>query len=95
MIKIIAETRVPQENYEAFATLAAPLVAASQKEPGNIFYHMHRSRMNPEKVVFMEGWEDQKAIDRHNASPHFTSVLPELGRLSSAEMAIETFDVIL
>ncbi len=56
---------------------------------------MHRSRMNPEKVVFMEGWEDQKAIDRHNASPHFTSVLPELGRLSSAEMAIETFDVIL
>ena len=39
MIKIIAETRVPKENYEAFAALAAPLVAASQKEPGNIFYH--------------------------------------------------------
>ena len=30
MIKIIAETRVPKENYEAFATLAAPLVAAQQ-----------------------------------------------------------------
>lgn len=95
MIKIIAETRVPKENFEAFAALAAPLVAASQKEQGNIFYHMHRSRMNPEKVVFMEGWEDQNAIDRHNASPHFTSVLPELGRLSTVEMAIETYDVIL
>ena len=65
MIKIIAETRVPKENFEAFAALAAPLVAASQKEQGNIFYHMHRSRMNPEKVVFMEGWEDQKIGRAH------------------------------
>ena len=95
MIKIIAETIVPKENFERFCALAAPLVAASQAEPGNLFYNLHRSRSNPEKVVFLEGWKNQAAIDSHNASAHFTSVLPELARLSAAEMAIETFEVIL
>lgn len=95
MIKIIAETFVPHENFEEFLAIAAPLVTASQAEPGNLFYNLHRSRTNPEKVMFIEGWENQAAIDRHNASAHFTSALPKLGRLSKAEMTIETYDIVL
>ena len=42
MIHIIAEGTLPQKNKNAFLELAKPLVEASQKESGNIFYHLHQ-----------------------------------------------------
>ena len=95
MIKIIAKTTVPAEQFEQFVLLAKPLVAASQAEAGNLFYNLHRSQSNPEELVFIECWENQAAIDKHNASPHFTSVLPLLGALCTSEMTIEKYDVII
>lgn len=95
MIKIIAKTSVPKENLNAFISLAKPLVAASQTEEGNIFYHLHQSQENPEDVVFIEGWKDQAAIDSHNISAHFTQTLPKLAELCSKEMTIEKYDVLI
>ena len=95
MIKIIAKTTVSTEKLDEFVALAKPLVAASQAEDGNIFYNLHQSQSHPEKVVFIEAWKDQEAIDRHNASSHFTTVLPQLASLCSTEMSIEKYDVIL
>lgn len=95
MIKIIAKTTVPAQNLDAFIALAKPLVAASQAEAGNHFYNLHQSQSRPEEVVFIEAWEDQAAIDRHNASPHFTTVLPQLASLCSTEMTIDLYDVIV
>ena len=42
MIHIIAEGTLPQKNKNTFLELAKPLVEASQKESGNIFYHLHQ-----------------------------------------------------
>lgn len=95
MIKIIAKTTVSPENLESFISLAKPLVAASQTEAGNIFYNLHQSQSHPEELVFLEAWKDQEAIDRHNASPHFTTFLPRLASLCAAEMTIEKYDVIV
>lgn len=95
MIKIIAKTTVSPKNLEAFVALAKPLVAASQAEEGNIFYNLHQSQSNPEEVVFIEAWKDQEAIDRHNVSSHFTTVLPQLASLCTTEMSIEKYNVIV
>ena len=95
MIKIIAKTTGPKEKQEAFLAIAGPLVAASQAEPGNLFYNLHRSQENPEELVFLEGWRDQEAIDQHNASAHFTSSLPKLAELSSSEMTVGKYDVLI
>lgn len=95
MIKIVAKTTVPAGNQEAFIALARPLVAASQAEAGNIFYNLHRSQARPEEFVFLEAWKDQNAIDLHNASAHFTTVLPKLASLCSTEMTIDLYDVLV
>lgn len=95
MIKIIAKTTVPVGDQEAFIALARPLVAASQAEAGNVFYNLHRSQTRPEEFVFLEAWRDQEAIELHNASTHFTTVLPQLASLCSTEMTIDLYDVIV
>lgn len=95
MIKIIAKALVPEKNQEAFTALAKPLVAASQNEEGNIAYNLHRSLSDPEELVFLEIWKDQAAIDAHNASPHFTTVLPKLMALCSTEMTITLYEIVL
>lgn len=95
MIKVIVKTTVPAENVSTFITLAKPLVAASQAEAGNIFYNLHQSQTNPQELVFIESWKDQSAIDAHNQSVHFTTVLPQLASLCSTEMTIEKYDVIV
>lgn len=95
MIKIIAKTTVPTGNQESFIKLVQPLVAASQAEAGNIFYNLHRSQARPEEFVFLEAWKDQNVIDLHNASAHFTTVLPQLASLCSTEMTIDLYDVIV
>ena len=95
MIKIIAKTSVPQKNLDTFLALAKPLVAASQAEEGNCFYHLHQSQENPEELVFIEGWKDQAAIDNHNISAHFTQTLPKLAELCSQEMTIQKYTVLI
>lgn len=95
MIKIIAKTTVPAENLNTFITLTKPLVAASQAEEGNIFYNLHQSQENPEELVFIEAWQDQAAIDSHNASTHFMQTLPKLAELCSSKMTIEKYNVLI
>ena len=44
-------------------------VAAIRAEPGNLRYDYFVSLDNPETVLLIDSWKDQKAIDIHHASP--------------------------
>lgn len=81
MIHIIAEGTLPQKNKNTFLQLAKPLIQASQKEAGNLFYHLHQSLDEEQKIAFIECWADQSAIDSHNKSKHFTTICPQLNDL--------------
>jgi quinol monooxygenase YgiN len=32
----------------------------------------------PRLLTFLEEWEDQEALDKHMAAPHFTDIVPRL-----------------
>ena len=91
MIKIYAERTVKQENIEAYKTLGSQLVAASQAEEGCISYTLNQCLEDPCVFAFIEIWKDMEAIKCHNATEHFTTLVPQMGALCSAKAPVKLF----
>jgi len=91
MIKIVAKMVVAQDKVEEFKAAAVELVRKSREEEGNIFYSINLSTEKPDVLAFMECWKDQSAIDFHNATEHFTTILPKLVAMCVEPPVIETF----
>ncbi len=91
MIKIIARRLVREDSVDEYLRLAAELVSASQAEPGCITYTLNRCIENPRLFSFIEAWKDQDAIDFHNASEHFTRLVPQLGALVEIAYPVEHY----
>ncbi|MBQ3424287.1 MAG: antibiotic biosynthesis monooxygenase [Clostridia bacterium] len=81
MIKIVAVMKIKAEYVDTFKTLARELVEKSRAEEGNISYSLNELIGDPATLAFIEVWKDQAAIDTHNATEHFTRILPKLGEL--------------
>lgn len=91
MIKIVASVVVKEDKIAEFQKMAAELVEKSQAEEGNVSYSLNQSTGDKCKHAFIEIWKDQEAIDKHNASEHFTTLLPKLGELASEPMSVELY----
>lgn len=82
MIKIVAWTLVKEGMEELYKAAAKDLVAASAAEEGNITYTLNQDLTNPRMFAMIEIWKDQEAIEKHNASEHFTTIVPKLGEMA-------------
>ena len=91
MIKIIARRVVRPENIQHYEALAKELVEKSQAEAGNVSYTLNKSITDPKVHTFIEIWKDQAAIDAHNASEHFTRLVPRLGALVEQADPVELY----
>ena len=78
MIKIVAKMVVREDAIGQFHELAKELVEKSRAEEGNISYSLNQSTADRKLHAFIEIWKDQAAIDAHNQTEHFTTILPEL-----------------
>lgn len=84
MIHILATFSIPAENQADFVKLAKELVGETLKEAGNVSYDLVQGIADPTRFTFIEKWADQAAVDAHNASTHFTKLIPEMVKLASA-----------
>lgn len=91
MIKIVAKMLVKADRVEEFKDTAKELVEKSRVEEANIFYSLNVSTSNPRLLAFIECWKDQEAIDIHNATEHFTGILPKLGEMCEEGQPVELF----
>lgn len=87
MIKIIAKNPVSSENKVKFIETAKELIEKSRKESGCISYNLFES-VDGKYLTFIEEWKNEKAIEEHNNSDHFKSIVPKLGELTSGEMDV-------
>ena len=94
MIKIVAKNYVKPECLQAFKDTAKELIDKSRAEEGNIFYTLNVSKNDPNTLVFIENWKDQEAINFHNKTDHFTSIVPKLHEMCNSEGSVELFDEI-
>ena len=92
MIKIVAKLPVKHECVDAFKAGAEELVKKSAAEAGNVFYSLNASKTVPDLFAFIECWKDQDAVDTHNVSEHFTTILPKLAEMCDGEITIDLFD---
>ena len=81
MIKIIAKQIIKKKCLDQYHALADELVAASRKEEGCIAYSSNQSLADERVHCFMEIWKDQAAIDAHNATEHFTRIIPQFAQM--------------
>lgn len=95
MIKILAEFIIKDNKDSEFIRLAEELVISSRKEQGCIRYEVFKNNDKKNQFIFIEKWEDQKSIEKHNNSAHFTDIVPKLVELSAEEVKINTYKKVI
>jgi quinol monooxygenase YgiN len=88
MISIVAKFEVNTGMEEKFLKLVKELAVASQAEDGCIEYILHKDIQKPLTYCIIEKWKDQAAIDSHNSSKHFTNAVPEIVKITKAEITV-------
>ena len=63
---------------DALQRALTTLVVESNKEPGCLYYHWYPEASDPHHYLIVEKYVDQKAVDNHNCTTHFTSLVPVL-----------------
>lgn len=86
MISIVAKFVVNEGEEEKFLAMCEGLVTASQAEEGCIEYNLHKDVKEARTYCMIEKWADQAAIDFHNSTPHFTSTVPKIVEIATAEV---------
>ena len=69
---------------------AKELVAASLTDKGNVAYDIFESATRKEVLMICETWQDAESLSVHEASAHFTTLVPKIQ--SMAEMKLEKFN---
>jgi quinol monooxygenase YgiN len=88
MISIVAKFKVNTGEEEKFLNLVNNLGEASRAEEGCIEYILHKDVEKPLTYCILEKWKNQAAIDAHNNSPHFTTIVPQIVQIAHAEIDV-------
>ena len=94
MITIVAKNLIKQGKAEEFKALAEKLINESRKESGCISYNLYEDSNNCNILTFIEEWENKEAINLHNNSEHFTSIVPKFEELKEGQSEINLYKVI-
>ncbi|MBQ9031453.1 MAG: antibiotic biosynthesis monooxygenase [Parasporobacterium sp.] len=92
MITIIASFELKPECVETFKELAAECIEGSRREEGNADYNLYVSKTSSTRFFFIENWKDEKAIELHNATPHFQKFSEGFGPLLAGEPTVEVVE---
>ena len=84
MINIFVTINVTADKRAKVLELLAELTAASQKENGNLRYQYYLHPTAPAQIVICERWENAAVLAAHEATKHFTTLLPQIGDLASS-----------
>lgn len=90
MIRLNVFIKVDESRREAVIEAAKKLVASSLEDKGCIAYDIFASQTMPDVLMICETWSDAAALDVHQKSAHFTTLVPEIE--SMAQMKIESFE---
>lgn len=86
---INAQLNVKLEEVDQFLALSKVLVEKSNMEPGVLVYRLFQEVGQPSKFFVYEEYENQAAIDNHNASEHFKTFIDGVGGILSNAPIIE------
>ena len=93
MIHILASFEVKNDKLSDFIKLCNELIKESraEEEEGCVSYHLQQNTEKENHLVFVEEWKSNEAIEKHNASGHFTRIVPLLVEMCENAPVIQTF----
>ncbi len=80
-LKIIATIVTKSDTKEEVLNACKNVVDGTRTECGNISYALHIDTSNPLKLVILEHWKNQEAIDLHNQTEHFNTFIASIKEL--------------
>lgn len=89
MIRLNVFIQVSQENRGEMIEIITELVNKSQGDSGCVAYDLFESATRKEVLLICETWTDADALNAHEQTPHFTSLVPKLQELGA--LKIERF----
>lgn len=72
--RLIATLDLKKDAWEKISAVVNECVALTRKEEGNRFYTAHFERGNQNRVIFIEHWASQEALDFHMQTNHFLNL---------------------
>ena len=75
MIYVVATFRIRPGALEPFVEAACELIDAARREPGCLYYDLHASVTEPDRMMCYEQWSDRAAFDLHSAAAHMTAFI--------------------
>lgn len=70
-LRLVATLDLKAGSWEKIAAVVKECVEQTRQEEGNQFYAAHFEQGNNNRVVFIEHWASQKALDFHLQTAHF------------------------
>ena len=94
-VGIVATLKVqPDRAAEFEANFKQLMTIVTEKEPGNNYYALHRSRDEEGTYVVMEQYVDQAALDVHGKSDEFKAQSAKLGDFLAGAPTINIYDAV-
>ena len=90
MIRLNVFIQVEEKNHEVVVAAAKELVASSLKDNGCVAYDLFASATRNDVLMICETWADSASLAAHEASSHFTTLVPKIQELAS--MKLEKFE---
>jgi quinol monooxygenase YgiN len=90
MIRLNVFIQAAAGNASAIVEVSKELVAASLKDEGCVAYDIFTSATRDDVMMICETWRDAEALSAHEATAHFTTLVPKLQTLGS--LKIEKFE---
>jgi quinol monooxygenase YgiN len=82
-IIMVATFTAKPEHYEELKSRLLEMVEYSRKESGCMFYDLHEDRRVANTFSFLEGWESQDDLDRHDQTTHVKAIIADAPRLTA------------
>ncbi len=86
MIRLNVFVTTTPENLAEVVEGLNTLAAASRAETGCEGYEIYQSTIDPLRLIIVETWAGDQALEAHQKTPHYTTILPPLGEKMSLEL---------
>lgn len=92
MIIVMGSVEVRAVRLEDALRISQAHVARSRAEPGCLSHAVYRDTENLQRLVFVEQWADQAALDQHFKVPASRQFVKELGEMATSPPTLHLFD---
>lgn len=92
MIIVLGSVVILPGHEDKALALSQTHVLRSRSEPGCIAHAVHWDTENPQRLVFVERWEDQAALQAHFKVPESGQFVQALSQLASEPAEIAMYE---